>query len=81
MLVFRCLPLSPADITIPEPFDAPHNFQEHFVELLAKREVASAYAEDQLATYKKKMKEYYDKNKATDRHVSVGDIVYVYQPT
>ena len=42
--------------------------------------MASAYAKDQLATYKKKMKEYFDKNEATDWQVSVGDIVYVYQP-
>ena len=80
MLIFRRLPLSPADISIPEPFDAPRNVQENFVELLAKQEAASVYAKDQLATYKKKMKEYYDTNKATDRQVSVGDIVYVYQP-
>ena len=72
MLIFGRLPLSPADIRIPRPFDAPHNVPKNFVELLAKQEVASAYAEDQ-----KKMKEYYDKNKATDRQVSVGDIVYV----
>ena len=58
MLIFRRLPLSPADISIPEAFDAPHNVLENFVELLAK---------DQSATYKKKMKEYYDKNKTTDR--------------
>ena len=35
MLIFRCLLLSSADISIPEPFDAPHNIQEHFVELSA----------------------------------------------
>ena len=79
MFIFGCLSLSPADISIPEPFDAPRNVQEHFVELLAKQEVSSAYAEDQLARYKKKIKEYFDKNKTTNRHVSVGDIVYVYQ--
>ena len=55
-------------------------FRNLFVALLAKQEVASVYTKDQLATYKKKMKEYSDKNKATDRHVSVGDIVYVYRP-
>ena len=35
MLIFGRLPLSPADISILEPFDAPRNVQENFVELLA----------------------------------------------
>ena len=53
-LFFGRLPLSQIDICMPEPFHAPRNVQENFVELLAKQEVASAYAKDQLATYKKK---------------------------
>ena len=80
MLVFGRLPLSPADISLPDPFDAPQTVREHYLEILAKQEVASAYAEQQLAEYKQKMKEYFDKNKATDKQVHEGDTVYVYQP-
>ena len=38
------------------------------------------YAEEQLATYEKKLKEFFDKNKATDRQISAGATVFVLQP-
>ena len=74
LLVFGPLPMSPADISIPKPFDAPSSVKDHFLKILAKQEVASTYAEQQQAEYKKKMKEYCDKNKATDRQISEGDM-------
>ena len=37
------------------------------------------YAEAQLARYKKKMKEFFDKHKAMDRQFSVSDTVFVFQ--
>ena len=58
--------MSPVDISIPEPFYAPSSVKDHFLKILAKQEVASTYAEQQLTEYKKKMKEYFDKIKATD---------------
>ncbi len=80
LLVFGRLPLSPADISVPDPFEAPRSVLEHFLEILAKQELASSYAEQQLAKYTAKMKEYFDKNKASNKQVEVGDIVFVYQP-
>ena len=61
LLLFRRLPLSPSDISIPELLYAPGTIQNHFLEILAKQEVAPIYVDQQLATYKKKMKEYFDK--------------------
>ena len=80
MLIFGRVPLSPADISLPDPFDAPKSVLDHFLEILARQEVASQHAEAQLALYQKKMKEYFDKHKATNKSVAVGDTVFVYQP-
>ena len=80
MLIFGRVPLSPADISLPDPFDAPKSVMDHFLEILARQEIASRYAEAQLASYQKKMKEYFDKHKATKKSVEVGDTVFVFQP-
>ena len=71
MLIFGRVPLSPADISLPNPFEAPKTVKEHFLEILARQEIASQYAEAQLAEYQKKMKEFFDKNKT--QSVAVGD--------
>ena len=68
------MPMSPIYISIPEPFNTPCTVQDHFLESLAKQKVA-----EQLATYKKKMKEYFDK-KTTDRQLSEGNTVFVFKP-
>ena len=80
MLIFGRIPLSPADISLPDPFDTPKSVMDQFLEILARQEVASQHAEAQLKEYQKKMKEYFDKNKATTRTVKEGDIVFVFQP-
>ena len=68
MLVFQPLPLSPADISKPEPFNVPYSVQDYYLEILAKQ---------QLATSKNKMKEHFDKNKDTRKQVYIEDNVFV----
>ena len=65
MLIFGRIPLSPADISLPDPFDTPKSVMDQFLEILARQEVASQHAEAQLKDYQKKMKR-------TDPPPSVG---------
>ena len=44
-------------------------FMSIFIEILVTQEVASVNVKDILATYKNKMMEYFDKNKATNRQI------------
>ena len=81
LLLFGRIPHSPADMSLPEPVDMPQTVQGHYKSILSQICTASEYAEARLVEQQKKMKEYFDKNKATDIPLEVGDVVYVYQPT
>jgi len=81
-LVFGRTPISPADIGIPEPFYHRSKTQmQHFAEIMSRQEVAHDYATRMQAQYSAKMKERFDRVKATDITLQPGDIVWIHQPT
>ena len=81
-LVFGRTPVSPADIGIPDPFYHRSKTQmEHFAQIMSRQEVAHDYAIRMQAQYSAKMKERFDRSKATDISLKPGDIVWIHQST
>ncbi len=77
-LVFGRTPMAPADIGIPEPFNNLGKTQkEHFAEIMSRQEVAHTYATKMQALYSAKMKERFDRTKATNIKLEPGDTVFI----
>ena len=79
MLVFGRLPVFPSEADLPDVFGNFSSAHAVLADIVDRQQTADEFATAHLKAEQEKMKTRYD-SRATDKHVKVGDTVFVYQP-